>query len=462
MPSLPPPPLVPPTEPETAATQIGTKDVDLEILDHAQCVVRPALPVLDQLAQHVHDALGQGSASYGHGGIVFPTGCVSRLVQAIEETHRRCHVRDQRATPTTASMAVVEAAVGAERRFLDTLAASRLALLEIRSTHPFERIEQIYRLFPESRIVVAVRNRTEVGGYARGLAEWLDTAVGRVTAKRAVTSPRIIVVGYEMLQSWSPPAACIVILPGADLEPAAAHRAVSRCRHCERVFAFANTVHAFNRTALTTAFGEVAFAPGADGAGTQVFIVKSPPVPMPKTTTMVAFKRAAFWRNKPRLRLAAEIAEAAYTNNTAKLQEYGLRFDQTELATPQGGLRVAILVENQDQGNRLQKLLPDWPVLSQATVATEMPRAESEGRAIVTITVAARVTVTADVLVRVTGGWGEIQMKEFPPLIVSNRAWEAIIIDFADEWHPRARRYARLRQRDYQRMGYVVAQVTHC
>jgi len=433
--------------------------VEIEVMDHARCVVRPMLPVLDGFAQEVYRTHGPESVGWGDGGVAFPAGSVAAVVRILEESRRRCRVRDRRmvepdAVPNEAFRA---AAGGAERRFLDALADNRLGLLELgRAVHPFGRIEQVYRLFPDARVVVAVRDPAEVGGYVRGLAEWLDERVGWVTATRAATGPRLVVVRAETVGAWSPPAPAVLIVPDADRDPAAAYRAVRAFRRCARAFGFAGAVHGATGAALTAAFGEVAFTPAAGGSGVQVFVVKSPPVPMPRTRTMLAFKRAAFWRNKPRLRVAAGIARAARSGDTGRLREYGLRFDAAELPATPTDRRVLVLVENLDQGKRLQRLLPDWPLLAGSSPAGEKARADQEGRAIATVTAAARTTITADVLVRATGGWGEIQVKGFPPVVFFAREWEAVVIDFADDWHPRARRLAQYRQRDYRRMGYAV------
>ena len=428
--------------------------------DNARCVVRPMLPALEPLAREVYTALGPESVGWADGGFGLPAGCAAAVVRIVEEHRRRCRVLDRRPPgPDSApDAAVLAAAGGADRRLFDALAGNRLGLLDLGpGVHTFAGIAQVYRLFPTAQVVVAVRGRAAVGGYARGLADWLDAPVGRVTGTRAEVRRRLVVVDDAVLESWTPSERAVLVVPEADRDPAAAYRVLSLAARCVRAFAFAREVNFSNRAGLTAAFGDVAFAPAGAGGGVQVFILPSPPVPLalPKTPTMLAFKRAAFWRNKPRLRAAAGVAAAAHAGDLATLRGYGLRFDAAELPAPAGGRRVAVVVENADQGRGFNACCPSGLSSPTTRSPTHSPvpgaragdrgdhgrgpgpgrgrRAGAGGRR-VGRTPGGRVPAGGAVRPGLGGGRHRLRGRvESTP-----------------------RRYAHLRQRDYLRAGYVV------
>jgi len=279
-----------------------------------------------------------------------------------------------------------------------------------------------------------VPTRKHLGFYVHALQAMLDQSVGWITEGAKNLRPRLVVTDYKRLSEWSPAQPAILVLPHAEYNVTASFQSIVAARNYARVYGFVDAITAFNRFALTGVFGDVAFAPTEQSGDVHAFIAPTPPVPMPAMRTMLAFKRAAFWRNKPRLRAIAGIATAVLEGDSTSLLGYGLRIEEKELPGTVADRLVAILVESLDQGKRLQRMLPNWPLLTRSSGQEEQAIAEEAKGVIATLVYAARNTVLADVLIRATGGKGEILVTGFPAFIGGDAA---LVIEESGETNPR-------------------------
>jgi hypothetical protein len=116
---------------------------------------------------------------------------------------------------------------------------------------------------------------------------------------------------------------------------------------------------------------------------------------------------------------------------------------------------VAILVESAEHGRELLRHLPDWAfhdaVPRKETLAvgqTDPAGRDMRFPAVMTSVVAHGMEIFANVLIRATGGYGVLRVKQVTSMAEDDSG--RLVIDFADEFDPEAAADARRRRRAYQ------------
>jgi hypothetical protein len=174
-------------------------------------------------------------------------------------------------------------------------------------------------------------------------------------------------------------------------------------------------------------------------------------------------KRRLFWTSDARNTLVCGLAVGMAQTPRKTLRTYGVesvKIGMADLAKP----RVAILAEAAEHAYRLRTTLPDWALYEAVPVTntdeydpaeTNEEAAPAPGR-IVTLMHAARYGLSADVLVRATGGRGKLNWKA----IQAGGGWAgtmpALVVDIADESDDHGRADTDTRRREYRDQGLVV------
>jgi hypothetical protein len=197
-------------------------------------------------------------------------------------------------------------------------------------------------------------------------------------------------------------------------------------------------------------------------ARVRVVLLATPSCVVPHSSTALAAKRANYWANSVRNAHIAAVAQAMATGDRQALKHAGLRNKDIRLILAANKSRLRVLVESPEHGRQLLTLLPGWRLLDKTApdaAATEpQERANSKGPAIVTATYAATERVRTDVLIRATGTEWALRMKRFPPRRDGTRAWEVLLIDFADSFSPQVQNDTQCRLQDYERRGFLVSE----
>jgi hypothetical protein len=133
--------------------------------------------------------------------------------------------------------------------------------------------------------------------------------------------------------------------------------------------------------------------------------------------------------------------------------------ESTAVLTRLSAPKVMVLVEVPEHARVLHRLLPEATVydLAPAADSTVSKRRTSSRVRIVTTAYAATYKLSTDVLIRGTGSEWPLHMKGFPRLRAKDQPAVGVVIDFGDEFDPRAAHDAQRRQDDYIRRGWAVA-----
>ena len=183
----------------------------------------------------------------------------------------------------------------------------------------------------------------------------------------------------------------------------------------------------------------------------RLYMVDAPTAKGVSRMSALRRKRRLIWRNTQRNAHIAALATAVQSDGNEALSMYGIEIDRPS----RWPLRVAILVECTEQGQALMALLRGWELLD-AVPAEYGPNYDPDcdpsrdwrpgSRLIVTLMYAVKHDVSADVLIRATGGRGSLTYIPEP----------TVLIDIADGFDARAEADTLVRIRDYRLRGWGV------
>jgi hypothetical protein len=185
-------------------------------------------------------------------------------------------------------------------------------------------------------------------------------------------------------------------------------------------------------------------------------MLDTPPGSVAGGNTPLERKRALYWHNRWRNAFVARVARAFADGELGVLTELGV----PAAACPGAGRshpRVAVLVESKEHGQALLQFLPGW-TMHDAVGVSNSPAVAQTGTtepammlpAVITSVLASRTVVHADVLVRATGGYGRLHVREVTEMVDARAATARLVIDFEDEFDLGAAADARRREREYQ------------
>jgi hypothetical protein len=467
--------------------------VRITLRDHS-AEIRPYVPALEPAITCAHKCLTKTDGVWGAettterfaaesllGGRSVPPGLVDRCRRALEDAGHEVTVNDRRGPlPSLASEALTGGEPDrGEEWFLGVVERERRAC--VATTGPADQLRLLALLagrHPAARIAVVAPTQRDARALRRALAGAINEAVGiahsgrrwRVTARVVVCTPayvEFVCRGCVLGQSASCECACRGcaccvrrrdVFALADADRLLGHEAVRRVSkaasdwHVPRLDAF---VPAGRLPAppdvmrLEALAGPVLHrhAPAAPPA--QVVLVRSDLPRVRSGDGVRAWKRATYWENRPRNRLAARLAHALVSGDAAALERLGAAGLPAGLIT--GYLRVALLVESAAHFRELRGLLPGWPLLE---VGTAEPGVW--GGVVVTVTRAAQGDLRPNVVVRVDGGTGMAGVRGLAGR-GKNPLW---VVDFTDDFDPCAANDSLKRVAAYREAGYPVLSQT--
>ena len=404
------------------------------------------------------------------GGLQFPTGLVPRVAKKLGSMGYEVVITDHRQFPPQGQPdAIVYArSAGSRRRFYAAIAEYPLGRIEARNVKDVvTRIVELYRLFPEAKIVVGVATRKRARGLWWLLTESLGEPVGREWGEARRFKARITISTFAYFNAFDPREVDVLLLPDADEvvgETAKKHIPVLTTQ-VKRVYAFEPPNHRASdaeRLSIEAMAGEVIHRIGNSAAQVQV---SACPVTLPLRVNGLEGlerKRRGLWNNARRNALVGRVARAVAARELHKLVHLGVTVAGDvgpwlhQLHRP----RVFVLVESLEHARELQKNLTDWAVLSarpaeggeerQAAVAVH-PRS-----GIVTLTYMASHRIAADVLVVADGVNALASCRGFPPPAGACVNGRVMLVDFQDNFDEQSVRDSRRRFREYAARGWTV------
>lgn len=398
------------------------------------------------------------------GRLWFPAGLVPEAVRELEGDGYRVEVQDLRRDVLDADRTVIGGAEGADRRYLEAVAAHPLGVVEVADdAEMVSRIAQLVRLYPGARVIVAVATRRAAWALWRALGGHLGEAVGLVTAKTRRPGRRCAVCTYRMLARHADRSRAVLVIVEAEraLRSVAAYAAGEGAYPRVYGVVYAGvTLDEVTDLRLRALAGEVIHAAPAPAAPARVMMIPSPSTPTRASGRGLHRKRRAVWENRPRNRLVARVARALLEGDVDTLHESGVDVHCDELNARDR--RVAVLVESTAHARELRSLLRGWQVLSVAPAELREPLARDAADVatgqgvIVTLLHAALRGLDADLVVRATGGRGEWLADGFPPRQRDTGRPAPLVIDLLDAVDKWARTDTRLRIADYRRRRWPV------
>jgi hypothetical protein len=310
----------------------------------------------------------------------------------------------------------------------------------------------VARAYPEATIAVAVTTYKQLWRLLRKLRAALDEPLGLYTAKEK-TAGRVSVGMIGQLPRDGGSEWDLLVLPFAErMVGDSALYAVMSGRY-GRVLSFSRARHTGDAD-LDRRFLVVAGRVWPDEK-----------VPLPVTVVMLpahgtrpgemkdAFeqKTQLYWRNARRNRRVAEVAKQLVRAKKRAVRALVGDEQLVEQVCAAAKTGVAILVESLAHAHVLAALLPGWAVWT----ANELEAAQPEpGCGVITTERAAKETVVrAEVLIRVTGTRWALPQIDWP---YPEFAKSGILVDFADDFHPLAKRNAAARVEGYEEAGMTV------
>lgn len=325
--------------------------------------------------------------------------------------------------------------------------------------HARDVLATIVSTFADQRILFVARRRRELKGLHNRLTRATGIRVYQdIYAASADPSGKLVVSSYRFASMRNPDdnwAAIVFLSPDAILGPTIienagwhANRSLMYClrpawtklsQHEELQIEYfcGPVIHSYSGT--------------QQKASVQVLMVDGSHRPVAgsfsKETAAVELKRALYWQNQHRNELIATLATALCTGNLTSVIPHipALRGPAPiELALQQP--TVSVLVQNREHALELQKLLPEWPIVS--STSTRIPDV-----CIVTELAVSRLEMTSDVLINASGNeLGEISF----PAQVQNQHRVQTLLDFTDDFHAQAANRAAARVQAYQAANYDI------
>jgi hypothetical protein len=218
-----------------------------------------------------------------------------------------------------------------------------------------------------------------------------------------------------------------------------------------------------DRAIVESVFGPVLYRPGDEhGESTDISVswLPAPSYPACQPDSQLDRKREYLWRNAQRNNSIAAAARAIIENDRRTLARLGLDDAVQWLCGNESGLvrvsakplTVAIVVENLEHARELELLLPGWPLWSENNFADPVPLIN--GNAILTLPLAARITLLFDLVIYAAGS-GEAWFDELGLGCIGITSERMLLVDVADDFDRQAAWEAEARRADYRRRGWI-------
>ena len=209
---------------------------------------------------------------------------------------------------------------------------------------------------------------------------------------------------------------------------------------------------------LEVVSGEVIHRRGPQYAGVRVLWLPTPSCPPVESNEGLEYKRLAYWNNGRRNDYIATVARAFVNRDGHKLSTYGIPYDNDEPTLrhyPHS--KLVMLVESPEHGRQMLKRLPAWEYRDAVPTRTPAPIPTTgilpDGW-IVTSVRAVQEPIPADIIIYAAGSQGNVQVRDFPPVLNDEEGRDVIVVDFRDRFDARATEDTSRRRRQYERVGW--------
>ncbi|QJW94607.1 hypothetical protein [Frigoriglobus tundricola] len=408
----------------------------------------------------ISDEFGEVVRRYGSVGPevqTLPQGLVPEVVERLRELGQEVEVRDRRTDSdrwrvrpdwkrcVEKAQWEVVSAVGEHRA---------LRVVGFDDDTVADAVANVTRAYPDARIAIAVPTNALLDRVRRRLGERLVNPLGLFTAKKKRPG-RVSVglVGQFPRQSgseWD-----LLVLPYAEGTVSDAALRVIASGQYQRLLSFSRAKwtrdESINRRFLVIA-GSTFPEERTHASVTAVVLPAHGTRPDGVMPDALQEKKKLYWHNGRRNRRVAEVARCLVK---AKKKSVRSIFNGDEplvkevVAAAKSG--VAVVVETPVHAREFADLLPGWVIWT----ANGLDVAEPEpGCGIITTeTAATQYGIGAGVLIRATGTRWALPEINWPSV---RRVESAVLIDFADEFHPQAAKNAAARTQSYQKAGMTV------
>jgi hypothetical protein len=341
---------------------------------------------------------------------------------------------------------------GPDRGFIETVDAEQaVGVVAASDDRVIAHIASLAATYPEARIAVGVVSREQHHRLHRRLRKALGEPIGRYTANRRVSG--LVAVGLVRQLPRGTQGECdVLVLPfAATLSEEAVEIALSG--QYRRVVAFMRTAEVRDegvRRRLEAVTGGVWPVGPQRPPVTVVMLSTHGTRPAGEFADPLDEKRRLYWANPRRNRRIAAVAERLVTGTRKGVRSLLTTpsLETVNAVTAAARVGVAVLTETPEHAHALSELLPGWVVWAAGDETVEPPQAGCG--VIVTELAAAETVLHVGVVVRATGTkW------PLPPLLWPNGCdvEAGVLIDYSDEYHPRAAKDAGRRLRGYVAAG---------
>jgi hypothetical protein len=162
------------------------------------------------------------------------------------------------------------------------------------------------------------------------------------------------------------------------------------------------------------------------------------------------FKRRKIWRNSRRNIAIAWVATQFIDGKRSWLRRVAKAIGDKHLAN----LRVVIVVESTEHAKRLQRLLPEWTMLSY--YSKDLRPGAAPTKLIITLMRALRGDIETDVVIRATGGRDLLFIGNVDALALFDSRGPAILVDWTDSFDPQCQLDSEARRWGYYRRSWRI------
>jgi hypothetical protein len=321
-----------------------------------------------------------------------------------------------------------------------------------------DAIAALAAAYPDARFAVGVVSREQHYRIERLLRNALDEPVGKYTVNRRVPG-RVAVGLVHQLPKGNQGEWDVLVLPFAETMSEEAVQ-IALSGQYRRVVAFTRTAEVRDegvRRRLEAITAGV-WAVGVQRPPVSVVVLAAHGTRAAQTfTDPLDEKQELYWSNARRNRRIATVATRLMTRSKKSVRSVltAASTEAVDAVTAAATAGVAVLTETPDHAQALAELLPGWAVWAAGDGCVVRPE---PGYGIIVTELAAEETVLhAGVLVRATGTKWELPKMLWPN---SQDVSSGVLIDFTDNYHPRAAVYAERRRQHYHAEGMSVLDLT--
>jgi hypothetical protein len=449
-----------------------------------------------RVASHV---IHQGLFHVAYGRFWFPAGAVPRIAAWLQGHGHEVQIMDQ--TPPRQGVDIDQTALAKlphdQADFVRAVVENRRGLVEVpNASLSIPLIASAARALPQARITIATASRSLARQVCRQLRRRLGEPVLllarggvvlsdarlKVCTRSGVDEGSTDIVFYfqatDAITAWylgerrrdederdaAFQARLRARLQGQPTTLPSIHPARSLEITYQHVYGFVSQGQRLGRrerlvleAQVGTVMHRVA-GPAGPPAEVQVLLAEAPLVMVAASADGLDRKRRAIWQADRRNDVIAEIADGFVCRDVEALWRHGLLLDGHDHGMGAGSrpLRVAVLVESPEHGRQLVGRLPRWPLLAGQRSHGERDDRLPPQLIITHVNARGLARLGVDVLIRVDGSNGPLDLPGFPPRARERQGRPVVLVDLGDDGDAIATAATRRRLEDYLARGWDV------